>query len=327
MSARDRSASFQRTVQRGFTLVELLVTMILTLLVVLAATAMLTTARQGFSAVDATSQLRDNARFATSIVQRIVDQAGYLDTTYAASSRSSEFQVANLLSNPEPPIRGYNDAQYRQPRVIGPTTENFTDGINDSDMLAVRFQPGTTFPGSAVSDGTMINCAGTSEAAVSGRRFDRMVNVFHVQISNTGEPALMCTSSSDMTGVGQTIPLVDGVETFQVLFGVDGVSPGAAPTAAPDTVVDRYLRADQLTVSGNADATYKNWQRVRSVRVGMVLRGPPGSAPQSSVPAQFALGPLLSSDADAGTRRPVQSDGRLRQTVNFTMYLRNAQNP
>lgn len=58
--------------QRGLTLVELLVAMALSLLVVMAAVAALTYSRQGFRSVDASSQLRDNARFAESIMRRII---------------------------------------------------------------------------------------------------------------------------------------------------------------------------------------------------------------------------------------------------------------
>ncbi|MEH3087646.1 MAG: PilW family protein [Xylophilus ampelinus] len=315
----------------GFTLVELLVAMTLTLLVVLAATAMLTTARQGFNTVDAASQLRDNARLATTIVQRIVDQGGFLDTGYASSSRSSEFKVANLLVNPEPAIRGYNDARYTDSRISASSNTNFDDGVNDSDMLAVRYQTGSSLPGTTTADSSMIDCSGTASNLVAQDRYDRLVSVFYVAISNTGEPALMCASRNDAKGTFSSIPLVDGVETFQVLFGVDGVVANQAVSAAPDTVVDQYLRADQLNVPGSSAeaiaATYANWQRVRSVRIGIVLRGPPGSASESKVPDQYPLGPSYASDKDAGSKIQKLNDGRLRQTVTFTMYLRNAQTP
>ncbi|KAB7535791.1 hypothetical protein ET532_027825, partial [Verminephrobacter sp. Larva24] len=92
-------------------------------------------------------------------------------------------------------------------------------------------------------------------------------------------------------------PIISGVENFQVLYGVDGIGP--ANTAVPgttDRVVDRYLRADQLTVSGsqpasiNKAATYANWRRVRSIRIGVVLRCPcsavPWAAPGWPMPAR-----------------------------------------
>ena len=65
------------TAQAGLTLIELLVAMTLGLLIVLAASAALLVSRQGFFAVDAASQLRDNARYAQNIVQRVGVQAGF----------------------------------------------------------------------------------------------------------------------------------------------------------------------------------------------------------------------------------------------------------
>ncbi len=131
-----------------------------------------------------------------------------------------------------------------------------------------------------------------------------------------------------MATYARPVPLVEGVETFQVLFGVDGVVAGMAATATADTVVDQYLRADQLTVPNNITATYLNWQRVRSIRIGMVLRGPPNSALESQVVAQYPLGGRsFASRDDVGSTIEASTDGRLRQTVTFTMYLRNAQTP
>ena len=87
----ERRAGFEegkrRTMQRGFTLVELLVAMVISLLVALAAVAALIASRQGFSGVDAASQLRDNSRFVSELVQRVVVQAGY--QTVATTRKAS----------------------------------------------------------------------------------------------------------------------------------------------------------------------------------------------------------------------------------------------
>ncbi len=115
---------------------------------------------------------------------------------------------------------------------------------------------------------------------------------------------------------------------MQVLFGVDGVTPGSAPSASnpSDSVPERYLRADQLVVSGSDADTNANWKRVRSIRIGLVLRGAPGSA-QGEIPAQYPLGAkgVMDSADDPGSVFPAQTDGRLRQTVTFTIHLRNRQ--
>ena len=132
-------------------------------------------------------------------------------------------------------------------------------------------------------------------------------------------------------------PLVQGVESFQVLYGVDNVVPNTAPTGITDSVPDRYLRADQLTVSGNVPATYANWRRVRSLRIGMVLRSQPGSAVDTASQTFYPLGTSKSSASgtigsafahaanDPGTVFTPAVDRRLRQVVTFTVHLRNSQ--
>lgn len=317
--------------QRGMTLLELMVAMAVGLLVVLAATAALVVARVGFATVDAASQLRDNSRFAADLVNRILVQSGFEDLSYAVSTRKLE---DGTDANPQPHVTGFNDALVA---VSSPLLTQGAGGVNGSDVLIVRYQAGETFAGSGVADGTMVDCQGRTVVAVPLNRDDRMASIFHVAINN-GEPSLMCTTVNGTT-VAAAEPVVQGVEDFQVLYGVDGVVVNTAPsgTIAAAVRADRYLRADQLVVGGNVNSvdTYANWRRVRSIRIGMVLRAAAGS---TQLPDTLPLYPFgvaassgggrgssLASAADSGTTFAPRSDGRLRQVVNFTVHLRNAQ--
>jgi type IV pilus assembly protein PilW len=104
---------------------------------------------------------------------------------------------------------------------------------------------------------------------------------------------------------------------------------------------NKYLRADQLAVTTgsptqNAIDTFANWRRVRSLRIGIILRGAPNSA-QNSVPQTLypfgsaksgssgTVGSALSSTTDIGTVFSAPTDGRLRQVLTFTVHLRNDQ--
>jgi len=315
--------------QRGLTLVELLVALALGTLITLAAVAALTVSRQGFATVDASSQLRDNARFATTMIRRLVVQAGYLDYKYASNTAASAFKTGDpSAADEQPNIKGFDNATYNQGLVIG-TTDTVSSsgrGLNSSDMLVLRHQPGSIpkADGTEGSDQTMIDCSGASAATAPGTSAERITSVFYVD-NNEGEPSLMCAWRTS-AGTWRQQPLVEGVESLQVLYGVDGVTAGAAPTASTDSVPERYLRADQLVATSTAD-TNANWERVRSLRIGMVLRGPVGSAPEKDVPAQYPLGvkDVMDTSTDAGSTFAAQSDGRLRQTVTFTIHLRNRQ--
>lgn len=107
--------------------------------------------------------------------------------------------------------------------------------------------------------------------------------------------------------------------------------------ASINGVPDKYLRADQLTVAGDTVGTNANWRRVRSVRVGMVLRGPPNSAQSTETgviyypfgrgksSASGTPGSGFANSADIGSAFTAPADGRLRQVLTFSVHLRNNQ--
>lgn len=327
--------------QLGLSLIELLVALGLGLVVVVIAATALLLGQQGYRAVDTTTQLRDRERFTADLLARVIIQAGYQDLGVATVAlRSTAVQAGQ--GDPEPDIYGWNNAVYATPaNLILSEISNITNGdrttstkcgsINDtsckngSDILVVRYQGVTSPTDPAKSDNTMINCRGEGESGLStGNLNDRAASIFHVTRDTSGEPSLSCSYYNFGSGAWvASTPLIEGVESFQVLYGTDGVAPGLVPTAAQDTVAERWLRADQLTVAGNAASTRENWRRVRAVRIGLVLRGPVGSAQQSITATFSPLGSLFASSSDTGSSLAVAADRRLRQQSTFTVHLRN----
>ncbi len=323
--------------QQGLTMVELLVAMLISTFIAIAAISALLISRQGFTAVDAASQLRDNARFATDILQRIGVQTGFQDVLHATTIRA---KVKGIDQNPIPSVYGFNNSSASiSGTLVTPTTRTTGTLGYGSDIMVLQYQANETFPGSGVSDYAMINCMGdnkenstatkTDDIAID--RDDRMFSVFYVATGSDGEPALMCRTSS-----GVTQPLIQGVENFQVLYGVDGVTAGSNTLAASDSIPELYLRADQIGVAGVGEAANNNWRRVRSIRIGIVLRGPPGSSQDRNAQTYYpfgtaigsvsgAIGSAMSSSNDPGTVFSPTPDGRLRQVVTFTVFLRNEQ--
>lgn len=335
--------------QYGLTLVELMVAMAISLLVTLAAIGALIVTRQGFTAVDASSQLRDNGRFAADLLQRLGGQTGYLNSLYVMEEArlygGDSIKVAGKVSDPEASVMGVNNAKWAAGSDFewGKTT---TSDSGSSDILVFRFLPSTEFTdGSGNKQTGMIACDGNSITDYVPKDMnDSAISVLYVAISSDNEPALMCAHGRSALngGVTDPQPLIQGVENFQVLYGVDRITPNTATVAATgtqeakdDAVPDRYLRADEFAVSGNDAATKANWRRVRSIRIGMVLRGPIGSAPDNSAQTFYpfgkakagtgAVGSALASANDAGTIFSPTPDGRLRQVVTFTIHLRNDQ--
>jgi len=315
--------------QAGLTLVELLVAMVISAVVALAAISALIVSRQGFTAVDAASQLRDNARFATDLIQRLGVQVGFVEIDVAATVRP-----ADLTANPVSKVFGFNNsvASSTDPLSNATLRTGATSLGFGSDILILRYQTTAAFKGALTSDRSMIDCFGNSPAVLPTDRDDFRANILHVDVDNNGEPSLMC--STDTNFVNQ--PIIRGVENFQVLYGVDGVTAGTAVSAAATSLVTNYLRADQMVVSPDptGSLTNANWRRVRSIRVGMVIRGATGSAQQSTAQTYYPFGLALSaaggtpgsamsSSNDAGTIFAPAADTRLRQVVTFTIHLRN----
>ncbi|MDZ7892005.1 MAG: PilW family protein [Rhodoferax sp.] len=306
--------------QQGLTLIELLVALVISSVIALAAFSAIVVSRQGFATVDAASQLRDNARFATDIIQRLALQTGYQDVIYAATTRpASSTEPANVsgFTNGTPSISG----------ILVTSTAKAASAVGyGSDVLVLRYQAPETYPGSGRVDKGIIDCMGrskTNDTAIPIDRDDRLLSVLYVAESR-GQPALMCRTG---TAAGQ--PLVEGVENFQVLYGIDGDN---------DSVTDRYMRADQLIVSGNDVATKANWDMVRSIKIGLILRSSVGATQESASQTLYPFGNARSSASatmgsafanatnDPGTVVSAPADRRLRLQTSFTIHLRNEQN-
>jgi type IV pilus assembly protein PilW len=330
---------------QGMTLVELMVSLVVGLLITLAAISALIVTRQGFSTVDAASQLRDNGRFSADMIQRIALQAGFKDPLYAIAPPSGKDLTDDALGLIPANVTGFNNAKAKTTDLTTATARTSGAVGYGSDVLILRYQTAklnndtSSSAAAAAADGTMIDCAGNAINTIPIDRNDRMVSVFHVAVGSDGEPSLMCSRSNNGLAPYSAQPIIQGVENFQVLYGVDGfTSVNSSFNAAADSVPEKYLRADQIVVGGDpsSQATYNNWRRVRSIRVGMVLRGPPNSQ-QERVSQTFypfgsgmssssgAAGSALSSSNDINTVFTPAIDGRLRQVVTFTIHLRNDQ--
>ncbi len=314
------------------------------LLVVTIATSALLLGQTGFNAVDQTSMLRERQRLAVEILTRAVVQTAFEDFSAANPTFKS---YASYTAKPqfEPDIYGWNNAIYSSPGTVVLSTVTAiasedrptkcgsvsdTSCKNGSDILVTRYQGVTKHNDATKSDNSMVSCGGIGEKGLTTNDLDdRSFSIFHVAVSN-GEPALMCVYRKDDGAFSTSAPLIEGVESFQVLYGTDGVVPGTAPivSALQNSVADRWLRADQLTVTGNANATRQNWMRVRAVRIGLVFRGPQNSAQQAVATTYRPLGEgFTNATQDVGSQLATAADARQRMEHTFTVHLRNDVTP
>lgn len=290
--------------QVGLTLVEMMVAMAISLLIVIAAAAFFLSSGRTRDTQEAASLLQDNARFATDIITRNIQQAGYQNYIRDTAGQAAR-REAVAPSDGQPDLRGFNDTTGTAVSASTTPTHGGGGSVNNSDVLVVRFQGSGTGNG----DGSMIDCLGRPQPEPTGA-FVRSYSVFDAtRTSATAEPELRCKYVNPATGAFVTEPIVRGVEMLQFIYGVD---------TNGDDALDRWMNAAE--VDGLAGAPAENWARVRSVRVGMVLRSASNSAAANVSATLAPLGEAFSQNTDDVL---AVNDGRIRRVVTFTVNLRN----
>ena len=160
------------------------------------------------------------------------------------------------------------------------------------------------------SSGGAAGCPRNSQQYRDGAElFKATTMVFYVGQGSAGGPALFIARANG--GKFDFEEIADGVESMQVLYGVDTT----APSSSPLDYADRYLTAKQVNTLYAADPL-TGWPRVMSVRVSLVVRtvNVSGQADQIVNKDTYVAGGTIINPAD---------DRRLRRVFNTTIQLRN----
>lgn len=301
--------------ERGMTLVELMISLVISSLIVIASAAFLLGSSRTSATQDAAGQLQDNARYITELMTRNIQQAGFQNYVYGSAGAEKRREIAPPVDG-EPDIRGWENSAAGTSTDHG-SHDRSTNRVNNSDTLVLRFQgmsstvttvTGTTSVTNYVVDGSMIDCRGQPVAQTDGST-DRAYSIFEIRrASSTAEPELRCKYlGTSGTFVSEVI--ARGVETLQVMFGLD---------TDGNSVADSWKTAKQTDLA-NA------WSKVTSVRVGLVIRSPSPVAVGAAGGSFKPLGDPFtgSSTDDPGGTLTVSDDGRLRRVVTFTVNVRN----
>ena len=313
------------TDQRGMTLSELMVSIVLGLFVVLAATTLLLSSKSGYTSVDETTRLQDTGRYAIDIIGRSVRQSQYeqwdkldaplvLGPTFSANIAGLDGKTLDTV-----------------PVGLGSPVDPPEAAIK-SDVLALRFFGSGAGVG---GDGTMLNCAGFGVAAPSSAvtaDAERGWSIFYVKENASGDPELRCKYLGASAWSSDAI--ISGVESFQVLYGVDTNGNGLPTRFMRATAVDGLDTAWRSANPAATDFEKKRntfWKKIVALKVALLLRGTQPARPDATV-ARFDLfgGKYAaeSSSVDAGTtvleaNLPVGLRDRLRRVFSATILIRN----
>lgn len=280
-----------RSHQCGLTLVELMISIALGLMVVLAATALLVSSKTAYLSQDDGAQMQETARFALENISRSVRQVGYENwdkDTQDAPFVTTPVMEANLGGLDAMSVSSTSTA------IDSPLSAN----VNGSDILALRFF-GVDKPGTNVADGSIADCAGygISAPATSGSaEQDRGWSIYYVANSTTdGVPELRCKYRAEASGTfsWNSEAIARGVESFQVLYGVD---------TDGDRIANQFMTATQvnaldtgLGLAGTALNQKTYWKKITSIKVALLLRGSQTRKVDPATKTYNLFGPMYST--------------------------------
>lgn len=282
-----------RQLQRGLTLIELLLAMTLGMGVALAAIALLSAAKTNYLAINDGVQVQENGRYALDLIARAIRQANHVPHDHPLMLHAAP---AALPAG----IQGLDNARLpeQSEEMSSPSPNAVAHG---SDVLTIRFSG---------AEG-MLNCAGIAvpapvkaDAASSDQGLGR--SVFYVAPDAAGEPELRCKYPTRKGG-WSAAAVVRGVESFQVLYGVrDG---------------DDHLQFL------NATRMSSRWRDVVAVRVALLMRGEHNVAGDAPI-VHHLFGPDYAGSADPGVvideaRLAPHLQQRIRKVFDTTVQLRN----
>lgn len=178
--------------QRGVTLIELLIAMVIGLFVIAGVGQIFLSSRASYNLQERMGNLQENGRYGLFFLQRSIRRAGYRPPPIAGT-----------------PIMG--------PSVFTPDPSSLTCG---SGSVATCNGAGTASDQITVNYQGSVDCLGNPTAPSSS-----VTDTFFISTdTTTGLNRLMCRGSGNPAAQ----PLVDGIENMQVQYGIDTTNDGYA---------------------------------------------------------------------------------------------------
>ena len=227
------------TSQRGFTIIELMVALLIGMLITGAMVVNYASLRRTFGLHDGMAQLQDSQRLILTLMSTTLQQAGYYANP-AADTRESALPAGATAA--------WAGVTPGSALAAGQAVVGIGDGTGSgagSDGIAVRFQ-------TAIGDGLM-NCRGGT-LPVGGAAAEVWINTYQIN----GQNELTCSVNGDAP-----VPLVSNVRRMRIDYGVDFDGNGSN---------DTYLPASVVTSSSR-------WSSVHSIRLSFELLDPAAPTP------------------------------------------------
>jgi type IV pilus assembly protein PilW len=174
-----------QSAQRGFTLVELMIAILIGLFLVGGLLTLTSAMKRTGSIQSGLSQMHDNERIALSLMTDVIQSSGYFPSPIGSATASSAFVATGSWAAAQ--------------TILG---TDVGSGSTQTDTISVRYA-------SAGSDG-VLNCLGATSAVAA---------TWIANFTLDGAGNLQCQLTTNGT-VGTPTPIATGVQYMQILYGV-----------------------------------------------------------------------------------------------------------
>lgn len=224
--------------QRGFSLIELLVAILIALFLIGGVLVVEQGVHRSYQDDSGFAQLEDEERFAMTVITEAVESAGYYpDPTNYAPPNPSVPTAGNVLLAVSSSTQGATIAFAGGQSITG-----IYQSASPNDSIATRFVAG---PAASVD-----LCTGSP--TTSGVEYTT-----YLYVSNG---YLYCELSNAGTWAPSPVQLVSGIQNMQIMYGVN-------TSGASNDNVQTYLYASDVTADGY-------WSNVSSVKVTLTVKNP-----------------------------------------------------
>ena len=223
--------------QHGFSLIELMIAITLSLILMAGAMQFMASSRQTFELNGDISRIQENGRIAMDILVRELRMAGYRHPLNGDGKPPHYFNFEKNCTDSHSSCT--LDSHINNPASI----------THGSDRLTIQYDPPSDDQGGVARD-----CLGTKLDATE--RHSIIINSYTIQTVNSIN-SLYCRgynkSKAEWLEKGAQ-PLIDGIDNMQVLYGV---------ASSSNNSVSRYLPQSALTP--------QDWPNIKTVTIALLV--------------------------------------------------------